>query len=487
MMNSFELHPDRLGTTDERGKRIFLHPADVRGPWRAWRTRVQWILLVVFLALPWARVNGKQALLLDIAHRKFEILGLSLRAHNAPLLLLVFTSAAFTLFFITSRWGRVWCGWACPQTVFIDAVFRRIERWIEGSALERRKLDAAMWNLHKARKRFAKWSLFVLFSLVITHSFLAYFVGTDHLAAIVTRLPEENWLSFLFIAFSTSLILFNFGWFREQFCVVVCPYGRLQSVLMDEHSRVVVYDVNRGEPRATQQTRALLKADQEQKKSEGGRNVGDCVNCYRCVQVCPTGIDIRRGLQMECISCTACMDACDEVMTKLKRPTGLVRYDSLIGKETKAFRLRTALYLTLAVASCLSLTVAIASIEPIEAEFLRARGSPYTTQETNQESVPGEVTVINHFKVELTNRTDLPVELDFEISKKDVSRVEGIELVIAQRPWSLAANSLTRTDIFVRFQNHVLANGQKKIQILMRSKPLGIVTEKEVTLVGPFH
>lgn len=320
-LSQFELHPDRLATTDAQGRRIALYPADVRGFFRRKRTQVQAILVIIFLVLPWVRINGQQALLLDIAQRRFEIFGLSLRAHNAPLLFFVFAAGAFGLFFVTAVWGRVWCGWACPQTVFIDGVFRKIERWVEGSALERRKLDAAPLSLQKFLKKFGKWSLYIFATLILTHSFLAYFVGTGPLAEMIRKNPSENWGSFLFMVFSSAVILFDFAWFREQFCTIVCPYGRFQSVLMDRGSMIVAYDVDRGEPRATPQAKALSKAHNS--------NLGDCVNCYRCVQVCPTGIDIRRGLQMECIACTACIDACDEVMTKVKKPTGLIRYDSL--------------------------------------------------------------------------------------------------------------------------------------------------------------
>ena len=323
--SEFELHPDRLSTTDEQGRRIFLHPADVQGFFRTWRTRVQAVLLLFFLFLPWVEIQGRHALLLDLAQRRFEIFGLSLRAHNAPLLFLVFAAAAFGLFFTTAIYGRIWCGWACPQTVFIDGVFRRIEKWVEGSALERRKMDKEPFTLKKLSKRSLKWTLYLAATLVITHSFLAYFVGTDKIAEMIQKPPAENWGSFLFMLVSTAIILFDFAWFREQFCTLVCPYGRFQSVLMDKASMIVAYDTSRGEPRATPQAKIIAKNHNTQ--------VGDCVNCYRCVQVCPTGIDIRRGVQMECIACTACIDACDDVMTKIKKPTGLIRYDSLLAKE----------------------------------------------------------------------------------------------------------------------------------------------------------
>ncbi len=478
-MNPFELHPDRLSTTDETGKRIFLFPADVRGFFRSWRTRVQFVLILFFLGLPWVRVDGEQAVLLDITNRKFEFFGLSLRAHNAPLLLFVLAVAGFGLFFATAIWGRVWCGWACPQTVFIDGVFRRIERWIEGSALERRQLASAPWSARKILKRSLKWSAFLSASLVITHSFLAYFVGTENLARMIKSSPVENWGSFLFMAVSTSIILFDFAWFREQFCTIVCPYGRFQSVLMDSRSKIVAYNLSRGEPRATPQAKAISKTH--------GTKLGDCVNCYRCVQVCPTGIDIRRGVQMECIACTACIDACDEVMAKLKKPTGLIRYDSLAGLQGKTktrFRLRPVVYLSVVAISALALILSLAWMKPVDVAVLRAKESPYTLQTTEA----GEVFVLNHFKIELSNQSGALHQIIFELHPEESSL--GVSLVTALKPFPLKDGDLTRADVFARFPKNVLSNGQRKVRLKVQDQNTQtgqiILIEKEMTLVGPF-
>jgi cytochrome c oxidase accessory protein FixG len=260
---------DRLTTSDAEGRRLYVYPADSKGRFRTARSAVQVILLLVFLVLPWIRIGGHQAILLDIARRRFAIFGLSFWAHDAPMLFFVFGGAALTLAFVTAVWGRVWCGWACPQTVFIDGVFRRIERWIEGDHVVRRALDAQPWDTDKFFKKAVKWSLFSAVSLLLTHSFLAYFVGTDALEVMIRRPPAEHPASFAFMAAATAVILFDFGWFREQFCTVVCPYGRFQSILMDDRSLAVAYNVSRD---------------------------ADCVKCFRCVRVCPTGIDIRHGL-----------------------------------------------------------------------------------------------------------------------------------------------------------------------------------------------
>jgi cytochrome c oxidase accessory protein FixG len=477
-LSEFELHPDRLSTTDAKGKRLFVFPADVRGYFRARRMRVQGILIAFFLLLPWLRIQGRQALLLDISQRRFEIFGLSLRAHNAPLLIFVFATAAFGLFFATTVFGRVWCGWACPQTVFIDGVFRRIERWIEGPALERRKMARAPLSFQKLTKKTIKWAFFIAATLIITHSFLAYFVGTDRLEEMILRPPQENWGSFLFMAISSAVILFDFAWFREQFCTIVCPYGRFQSVLMDKGSMIVAYDSTRGEPRATPQAKVLSKSHNTQ--------LGDCVNCYRCVQVCPTGIDIRRGLQMECIACTSCIDACDDVMTKLKKPTGLIRYDSLLSKSKLKIRFsfRALLYLFLCIASIVALSAGLYLIKPVDVEILRAKDAPYTVQTLEN----GTVAIINHFKLELSNQSGAKHDLVFSISSPTADT--GVKLITAIQPLPISDGSVIQTDIFIQFPKMNLKNGQAKVQLTIKDKNEKtdhiIEIEREVTLVGPF-
>lgn len=470
----FELHPDRLSTTDAEGHRLFVYPADVKGYFRTKRTQVQGVLLVLFLFLPWLKIDGKQALLLDFIGRKFEIFGLSLRAHNAPLLLLLLVTLAFGIFFITAVFGRVWCGWACPQTVFIDGVFRRIERWIEGPALERRKLNSEKMSSRKFGKKLAKWSLFLAATLVITHSFLAYFVGTDALRQMITQSPFDNFGSFLFMASLSGLLLYNFGWFREQFCTIACPYGRLQSVLMDKGSLVVAYDVQRGEPRSTPQAKSISQ--------NHNSKLGDCVNCYRCVQVCPTGIDIRRGVQMECIACTACIDACDDVMTKIKKPVGLIKYDTLLPQKKlnkSRVGVRAYAYLSLASLSLVLLSISILQLEPISIEFLRGKDDLYTVHTKEDNSV----IVTNHFKIELSNQSGKNQNLVFQVADGLLS--EKIQIITAKIPLELADGKMNHADIFFRFPSDFLSNGQRKIRIKVLDQSQAFETEKEVTLVGP--
>ncbi|MCS7009588.1 MAG: cytochrome c oxidase accessory protein CcoG, partial [Chthoniobacterales bacterium] len=257
----------------------------------------------------------------------------------------------------------VWCGWTCPQTVFLDHVVRRIERLLEGDAPSRRRLDEMPWTVGKIVRRGVKHVLFFVFAWVVAHTFVSYFVSAPVLWGMMWRSPAENWGLFLFVVGMSVALYVDFAWFREQFCIVLCPYGRFQSALVDENTIVVGYDERRGEPRG-----------------KPGSVTGDCIDCRRCVQVCPTGIDIRHGLQMECIGCEACIDACDEVMERLGRPKGLIRHDSLsrfAGREWKFFRPRVYLYLFFAVVGMVAFVVAIGNVKPVTLFVTRMQGAPY--------------------------------------------------------------------------------------------------------------
>lgn len=460
-----ELPRERLATTDETGKRVYLYPASVKGYFKDRKRYVQGALLVIFLALPWIHVGGRQLLLLDIAEREFFFFGLHFRAHDAPLLLFLLLGFLFGIGLVTAIWGRVWCGWACPQTVFIEFLFRRIERLAEGSHREQKALDAAPWTGEKIRKKTVKWALFTLVSLGIAHSFLGYFVGTRDLVNMVTSAPGEHWASFLVILFTTALIAFDFGWFREQFCTIMCPYGRFQSLMLDSHSMVVAYDVQRGEPR-----RGFAPTPSEQ---------GDCVNCLRCVQVCPTGIDIRRGLQMECIACTACIDACDEVMTKVKKPEGLIRYTNqreLSGGKARPIRARTISYLALLLACLLGLGVVLGTKDFLDITVVRVQDAPY-------QRIPGASgeLIVNHFRLNLSNQMGAAAQV--VVSLPPESAKDQVQLVMPLNPISLEDGASFRADFFIRFPASALEQGSRKIQLrLQHGREL---INQEITLVGP--
>ncbi len=381
---SSAVRPSResVTTIQRDGSRFYLHPADVRGRFTLWRRLFAVLLLAVYVALPWIPINGHPAVFLDVMGKRFHLFGLTFAAQDLWLGFFAITGLGFSLFFISALFGRLWCGWACPQTVFLEQVYRRIERWIEGDAPARRRLDERDWDAPKAVKRTVKHGAFILVSLVITHIFLAYFVSIPQLWGWILEGPLEHWNVFLFVAAATGVIYFNFSWFREQLCLVICPYGRLQSALVDDDTLVIGYDAARGEPRG--------KA-----RAEG---VGDCIDCNRCVAVCPTGIDIRQGLQIECIGCANCVDACDAIMARLGRPRGLVRYDSLnglSGRRTRFLRPRVFLYSALILLGAGVMTFSATKLGSVNLNVLRMTGAPYFLNED---------TVRNQFHVRIINK-----------------------------------------------------------------------------------
>jgi len=404
---------DTVTTINSDGSRYFLHPADVRGPVTVWRRIVGVLILAVYVLLPWIPVNGHPAVFLDVAQRRFHLFGITFAAQDAWLLFFVITGTAFTLFYITALFGRIWCGWTCPYTVFLDHIYRRIERWIDGDATARRKLEDAPWDASKTSRFVLKQAAYLFVSALIAHVFLSYFVSIERLYGMMQLSPMDNLRSFGVIVFVTAVLYFGFAWFREQFCIILCPYGRFQSVLTDEDTVVIGYDEKRGEPRgkATDPT------------------AGHCINCRRCVQVCPTGIDIRNGLQLECIGCGACVDACDEVMTKLSRPKGLVRYDSakgLRGEKAKWLRGRTVFYTVMLLAGMVAFTVSILQVKPLRANLVRMEGPPFFLTET---------TVRNHFRLRLVSKRNETTRFSLEL----VGAPQGTTLAGADAAREIAA------------------------------------------------
>lgn len=465
--DAFEL----LSTVDEHGKRVYLHPSLVNGKFHRARRAVMAVLLGFYVVLPWVDIGGRQGFLLDIGRREFALFGLHFRAHDMPLVVFPLLGWVFLVALVTSLFGRVWCGWACPQTVFIEAVFRRIETWTEGGPLQRKKLDQEPLSFAKFFRRASKWTLFVLFSLWITHTALALFIGRDRLLLAITRSPAENWESFLFIAFATTIVLIDFGWLREQFCLLACPYGRIQSLFTDRDTRTILYDEKRGEPR-----RGLVP--------NGGKG-GDCVNCLRCVQVCPTGIDIRRASgQLECIGCTACIDACDEVMTKLHKPCGLIRYDSdnaVAGDASPWLRPRVIAYaLLLATVSGL-FTVTLITRKPLSTTVLKTRGEPFQ-KFTGPDGTPW---IANAFHAELGNQT----EEELTVSISLVTPEESLRLVVPGNPFRLGEKEIRQTPLVVEARSPRLAGGtgKTKLRIEARGAHTNYSTTEEVTLVGPYR
>jgi len=380
--------PDLVSVTTihRDGSRNFLHPADVRGKWNTLRRLSGFLLIALYVALPWIPVNGAPALFLDVEERRFHVMGLTLVPQDLWVMFFGISGLGFTLFFVTALFGRIWCGWTCPYTVFLDHVFRRIERWIEGDAVARRRLDGAAWTAGKIARRIAKHALYALAAAAIAHVFLSYFISIPRLWTRMQEGPSVHPVDFAAVSTLTAILWFCFGWFREQFCIVLCPYGRLQSALTDDHTLTVGYDTARGEPRGAK-----------------GKTTGDCIDCRRCVNVCPTGIDIRNGLQMECIGCTACIDACNTVMTKLSLPPGLIRYDSsngFAGKKRRWLRARVIVYTLLGVLGLTAFSAAAwLRARPYTADFSRMRGQPFYAD---------NAAVRNHYLVRFQNKRNQP-------------------------------------------------------------------------------
>ncbi|KYG70298.1 cytochrome c oxidase accessory protein CcoG [Bdellovibrio bacteriovorus] len=460
------LDPGKLTSVDENGDRLYLIPAEVRGFFRKHRTWSQCVLLVIFLLLPWTRINGHQTILIDIPKREFALFGILFRSHDAPLLFFVLGTLTLGLAFVTSIWGRVWCGWACPQTVFIDAVFRRIEQWVEGSYIERRRLRDAPLSWNKFSKVSLKWFLFFVASSLIAHSFMAYFVGAVDLMHMVQNSPFQNPTYFILVISFTALVLFDFAWFREQFCVIMCPYGRIQSVLLDSKSMAVVYDEKRGEPR---------------KGSATKDKVGDCVSCNRCVQVCPTGIDIRNGLQMECIACTACIDACDEIMEKVKKPRGLIRYDTLDGSKINLKKPRSLIYMTAIIFLVAGLSYAIGTRESAHFTVLRGAGLPYSYVKNNEQEL-----ILNQFRIHIQNQSGKEALYQLRLNAELLQK--GVEFSVAENPLPLKPGDSREWYFFVRIPPALFTDSDKikttiEVQDIGPEKSLN--STRELILVGP--
>lgn len=457
--NIFDLDPERLATTDENGNRVYIHPETVKGFWQKRRHVVYWLLIGIYLVLPWINVNGRPALQVDIFHLKFTFLGHTIIGVQPIFMFLAVVSGLFFIAFMTSVFGRVWCGWACPQTVFIQSLFLKIEAFIEGTPKQRRDLDAAPWSLNKFFKRTLKWSIFLIICLHIAHTFIGYIVGPRELLFITTQSPSQNWSLFVATCILTGIFLFDFGWFREQFCIIMCPYGRIQSVMMDENSLVVAYDEKRGEPRFG----TVPKGEE-----------GDCVNCFHCVKVCPVGIDIRRGTQLECIHCTLCIDACDNIMEKIKKPKGLIKYASENGEKHKVLTPRSILYSVVSLTLLGILFYTINASTKINLVFLRSK-IPFTVSQDGK--------VMNNFQLKLLHQGNNHPKVEFRIKEEDL--ISKIQLITPSHP-TLVDTAEKKIVFLFRFDKSLLINGKLKATVVVEDvdKKM-IITEKEVSLVGP--
>ena len=379
---------DHVGHQTKEGKREWIYPKIIKGKLYKYRTYFSWVLLAFFFAAPFVKIGGNEFLLLNFFQRKFVIFGQPFWPQDFHVFVFLALTLLVFIVLFTVVFGRVWCGWACPQTIFMEMVFRKIENLIEGNANKQKKLDAMPWNSEKIFKKSLKHTVFFIISFLISHTFLAYIIGYEQLWEQITGPFAENYVTFFSLALFAFIFYLVFAKMRELVCIMACPYGRLQGVMLDANSMVVAYDYLRGEPRG------------KIRKKEAQDEKGDCVDCNLCVDVCPTGIDIRNGTQLECINCTACMDACDEVMTKIKKPEGLIRIDSKNNiEEKKGFKFSTRIIAYSAVMLILlGASVGIlATRKSVEANVLRIAGSTFS------EAEDGKVT--NMFNLSMVNKT----------------------------------------------------------------------------------
>jgi cytochrome c oxidase accessory protein FixG len=410
------------------GGRTFIVPADVKGRLHTLRNAVFALLIGTWIALPWIELGGHPAVFLDIEHRAFYLFGQVFNAQDFWLVFFLASGIGFALISVTALYGRVWCGYACPQTVFLDGVFRRVERWIEGPRNARQRRDAAGISFGRIWRKVLKHALFIALAFTIAHIVLSYFVSLPNVLRYVRQNPAGHPEAFAWAFAMTAVMYVNFAFFREQLCLIICPYGRLQSVLTDSDTVSVGYDVQRGEPRSH--------------RKASGDKTGDCVDCGRCVVVCPTGIDIRNGMQLDCIACSACIDACDEVMTRLHKPRGLIRYDSqngLAGKPQHVLRPRIYIYAALGLVGLMVASLSLRSREPFETNLLRLAGPPFVL-------VDGGQRVRNALELHLINKR--PAAAHFT-----VRGVGDLEYVIPTSKLELASLAERRLPVFVSAPN----------------------------------
>ena len=455
---------DHISTVNEEGKRVWIFPKRPKGKYYNKRKIVSYLLLLFLFAAPHIRLNSEPLLLFNIIDQKFVIFGNIFWPQDMYLFALSFILFIVFIIVFTIIYGRLFCGWACPQTIFMEMVFRRIEYWIEGDYKDQIRLKQAPWTASKIAKRIAKHSAFLLISFLIANTFLAYIIGSEHLWSIQTANIKHHLGGFLSISIFSLVFYGVFAWLREQVCTTICPYGRLQGVLLDRNSMVVGYDHKRGEVRS--------KIHKNEDRIAAGK--GDCIDCNHCVQVCPTGIDIRNGTQLECTNCTACIDACDEMMMAINLPTNLIGYNSINSIEEKTgfqWTRRVKAYTALLGALIIVLTSLLLTRKDFETEIMRQRGSTYTITEDGLITNIFELSILNktHKDYNLTITCDDPgvrIEtVDKKIVLKSGKQLEERILIKAANKWF--------TDGVLKINVHIFGNGK-------------LIETKKTKIIGPY-
>jgi cytochrome c oxidase accessory protein FixG len=447
--NEEENFRDSIATIDKEGKRNFIHPKKPKGRYTNYRTYVSWFLLAILFASPFIKINGNQFLLFNIIDRKFNIFGQPFWPQDFYLLVLSLLVSVVFIILFTVIFGRIFCGWMCPQTIFMEMVFRKIEYWIEGDRSKQIKLEKQAWNAEKISKKTIKWTLFAIVSFMIANAFLAYFIGGDVLINHIQDGPVAHVDTFVKLLVFTSVFYFVFAWFREQVCIIACPYGRLQSVLLDNKSIVVAYDHKRGE------SRQKLRKNEDREEKE----YGDCIDCKQCVLVCPTGIDIRNGTQLECVNCTACIDACDSIMDTVGFDRGLIRYASennIIKGEKFEYNSRIISYIVVLTLLFSFFVTLLFLRNDVQANFLHLPGQLYATEGDQ---------VSNVYTFKIINKTNNPYQ---DIKIKLISH-EGVMEVVGGQV-NIPEGGLYEGTVFVKIDKDKLSASKEKIKIGIYSK-----------------
>ena len=464
-----EVFRDSIGTINDEGKRNWVFPKKPSGPYYDKRKLVSYFLLAFLIAAPFVKINGNQFLMFNVLERRFNIFGFPFWPQDFHLFVISMIIGVVFITLFTVGFGRIFCGWICPQTIFMEMVFRRIEYWIDGDRNKQIRLEKQKWNAEKIKKRTLKWSIFLIISFVIANVFLAYLIGSDKLLRYIKEGPSEH-LSTLFpLLIFTGVFYFVFAWFREQVCIIACPYGRLQGVLLDNKSIVVAYDHKRGEG---ENGRKKFRKNEDR----NALGHGDCIDCFQCVNVCPTGIDIRNGTQLECVNCTACIDECDTIMEKINLPKGLIRYaseDNIEKKEPFKLTARMKGYIAVLLILIGVLAGMLALRNDVEARILRLPGQLYEHKDNN--------IISNVYTYKLVNKTTETIEnVTFKLRG-----IEGnIKLVSTSESFVVTSQGLAEGTLFIELKQSLLSGDKNNLTIDVYSGDKLIETTS-VTFLGP--
>jgi cytochrome c oxidase accessory protein FixG len=439
---------DSIGTIDKEGKRAWVFPKIPKGKWYDRRKWVSYFLLLFLFAAPFIKINGNQFLLFNVIDRKFNIFGFPFWPQDFYLFVITMIIGVVGLALFTVAFGRIFCGWICPQTIFMEMVFRRIEFWIDGDRGAQIKLNKQAWDAEKIRKRVTKWIIFFIISFLIANIFLAYVIGSHELIKMVTEGPTHNTSTFIALLIFTAVFYFIYAWFREQVCIIACPYGRLQGVLLDNKTIVVAYDHKRGE---AENGRAKFKKNED--RTALGK--GDCIDCHQCVNVCPTGIDIRNGTQLECVNCTACIDECDFIMESVNLPKGLIRFaseDEIVKKEKFVFTTRMKGYIAV-LAILTGIFIGLLFLRnDVQATVLRLPGQLFEHKGDK---------ISNVFTYKIVNKT----VKDFDQVHFKLANIKGEIKVVGKPIFKVKKEALAQGTLFIEISPTLLKGDKTKVKI----------------------